>query len=134
MNLTTVVQDVRVPRFCYGTAWKEEHTAPLTELALAVGFRAIDTANQRKHYFEAAVGEAVSASGIAREELLLQTKFTYQGGQDHRLPYDPSAEPAEQVRQSLQSSLEHLRTDYLDSFVLHGPSKRSGLGAQDWQV
>ena len=35
------------PKFLYGTAWKEERTEALVELALAEGFRAIDTANQR---------------------------------------------------------------------------------------
>ena len=42
-----------VPNFLYGTAWKEDRTAALTETAIRAGFRGIDTANQRKHYFEA---------------------------------------------------------------------------------
>jgi diketogulonate reductase-like aldo/keto reductase len=115
-----------LPDFLYGTAWKEDRSAALTELALRAGFRAIDTANQRRHYFEAGVGEGLAAAyraGIAtREDLFLQTKFTYQRGQDHRLPYDPEASLAVQVAQSLASSLEHLATDRVDSFVLHGPS------------
>jgi diketogulonate reductase-like aldo/keto reductase len=116
----------QVPNFLYGTAWKEERTAALTEMAIRVGFRAIDTANQRKHYFEAGVGEALAAAYragvVKRSDLFLQTKYTSLGGQDHRLPYDPAAPPAAQVAQSLTSSLEHLQTDYIDSFVLHGPS------------
>src|SRR5262245_21385115 len=40
----------------YGTAWKEEATRALTLLALEAGFTGIDTANQRRHYHEAAVG------------------------------------------------------------------------------
>jgi diketogulonate reductase-like aldo/keto reductase len=128
------VREVNVPSFFYGTAWKEERTTALTALALASGFRAIDTANQRKHYFEAAVGEAVAASGIARAQLFLQTKFTYRDGQDHRLPYDARAPLAEQVAQSFASSLEHLRTTYVDSYVLHGPLYRAGFADQDWQV
>src|ERR1700683_5006053 len=112
--------------FLYGTAWKEDRTAALVELALRTGFRAIDTANQRRHYFEAGVGEGLAAAyraGIVpRDDLFLQTKFTYQRGQDHRLPYDPAASLAVQVAQSLASSLEHLGTDHADSFVLHGPS------------
>jgi diketogulonate reductase-like aldo/keto reductase len=115
-----------IPDFLYGTAWKEDRTANLTELALQVGFRGIDTANQRRHYFEAGVGEALAAAykaGIAtRADLFLQTKFTYQRGQDHRLPYDPSSSLSTQVAQSMASSLEHLGTDYVDSYVLHGPS------------
>ena len=45
---TVSLDGVRVPRFLYGTAWKEEQTQRLTELALRQGFRGIDTANQRK--------------------------------------------------------------------------------------
>jgi len=127
-----------LPRLMYGTAWKEEATEALTALALACGFRAIDTANQRKHYFEAGVGAAVAAAiargDVTRAQLFLQTKFTYARGQDHRLPYDPQAAPGEQVRQSFASSLEHLRTDYLDSYVLHGPERASGLTAADREV
>ena len=58
---TLLVGGVSVPRFLYGTAWKEDQTQGLTELALRQGFRGIDTANQRKHYHEAAVGQAVAA-------------------------------------------------------------------------
>jgi diketogulonate reductase-like aldo/keto reductase len=120
-----------VPDLLYGTAWKEERTQALTELALEAGFRGIDTANQRRHYFEEGVGKALAACGIPRGELFLQTKFTYRGGQDHRLPYDPEAPVAEQVRQSMASSLEHLGTDYVDSYVLHGPSSGRGWAPVD---
>ncbi len=120
-----------IPGFLYGTAWKEDRTAALTELAIRAGFRGIDTANQRRHYFEAGVGEGLAAvyrAGIVtRADLFLQTKFTYQRGQDHRLPYDPEASLALQVAQSLASSLDHLGTDHVDSFVLHGPSS-----SYDW--
>lgn len=129
---------VRVPRFLYGTAWKEADTERLTALALQHGFRGIDTANQRKHYDEAAVGRAVQsaiAAGILiRDELFLQTKFTFRDGQDHRLPYDPMAPVATQVAQSFASSLEHLGTDTIDSYVLHGPSRSRGLGAADGEA
>ncbi len=125
----------------YGTAWKEDATERLTRLALDAGFRAIDTANQRRHYFEAGVGAAVAGAirdgVVRRDELFLQTKFTFASGQDHRLPYDPGADPADQVRQSFASSLEHLQTESIDSYVLHGPSRRRGLAAEDiavWQA
>ena len=77
---------------------------------------------------------AYSAAIVARSELFLQTKFTYQAGQDHRLPYDPLASLSVQVEQSLASSLEHLGTDYVDSFVLHGPSSRYGWTESDTEV
>src|ERR1700755_1140038 len=115
-----------IPSFLYGTAWKEDRTAALTELAIRTGFRAIDTANQRKHYFEAAVGEGIAAAYragiVTRKDLFLQTKFTSQPGQDHRLPYDPAASLSDQVAQSMASSLQHLGTDYVYGSVLHGQS------------
>jgi diketogulonate reductase-like aldo/keto reductase len=114
------------PDFLYGTAWKEDRTAALVELALRAGFRGIDTANQRRHYFEAGVGQGLAAAYragvITRDELFLQTKFTYRPGQDHRLPYDPAAKLSLQVAQSMASSLDHLATDHVESFVLHGPA------------
>jgi diketogulonate reductase-like aldo/keto reductase len=125
-----------LPDFLYGTAWKEDRTPALTELALRMGFRGIDTANQRRHYFEAGVGEGLAAAYragvVARADLFLQTKFTYRPGQDHRLPYDPTAPLAVQVAQSMASSLEHLGTDYVDSYVLHGPA--SGYGWTDADI
>lgn len=117
--------------FWYGTAWKEDRTEALVTLALQAGFRAIDTANQRKHYYEAGVGAALAKVGIPRDQLFLQTKFTHLPGQDQRLPYDPKAPVTAQVQQSFESSLEHLQTDYVDSLVLHGPSAQYGLAPQD---
>jgi diketogulonate reductase-like aldo/keto reductase len=118
----------------YGTAWKEESTARLVQLAVGSGFRAIDTANQLIHYQEALVGEAMrelAKLGFARESLFLQTKFTPLDGQGGRPPYDPSADLTTQVKQSFDSSLAHLHTDYLDSYVLHSPYSRRGLGKAD---
>ncbi len=131
-------QSTPIPAFLYGTAWKEDRTQALTELALGMGFRGIDTANQRRHYVEAAVGAALtaaySAGVVRREDLFLQTKFTSMPGQDHRLPYDPAAGLATQVGQSVASSLEHLGTDYVDSYVLHGPSANHGWTEADAEV
>jgi diketogulonate reductase-like aldo/keto reductase len=135
---TLSIESVQVPRFLYGTAWKEQETQRLTETALQQGFRGIDTANQRRHYDEAAVGRAVTSSiqnaGVTREDLFVQTKFTFQAAQDHRLPYDPKAPIGVQVGQSFSGSLEHLGTGVIDSFLLHGPSQRSGLATADWEA
>ena len=133
----TADNHVSVPSFMYGTAWKKEATTQLVQLAVAAGFTAIDTANQLIHYQEALVGDALLAlaqQGVARNRLFLQTKFTPTNGQDHRTPYDASANLATQVAQSFDSSLAHLHTDYLDSYVLHGPYQRQGLGAADREV
>lgn len=137
MDKMVSYNDVVMPAFMYGTAWKEEQTARLVELAVDSGFTAIDTANQLIHYQEALVGEALLAlakKGVKRESLFLQTKFTSVSGQDHRTPYDQSADLPTQVKQSFDSSLKHIHTDYLDSYVLHGPHSRWGLNQADWDV
>jgi diketogulonate reductase-like aldo/keto reductase len=137
-TMETMAKPPAMPAFLYGTAWKEDRTAALTELALRAGFRGVDTANQRRHYLEAGVGEGLAAAYrtgfVTRSDLFLQTKFTYQRGQDHRLPYDPAAGLAVQVAQSLASSLEHLGTDHVDSYVLHGPSSGDEWTDADGEV
>lgn len=133
----TAYNQVSIPSFMYGTAWKKEATTALVLQAVEAGFRAIDTANQLIHYDEARVGEALrqlAGQGIPRDQLFLQTKFTSVNGQDHRTPYDAKADLTTQVQQSFDSSLAHLHTDYLDSYVLHGPQYRRGLVAEDWEV
>ena len=133
-----MIGTIRVPRFLYGTAWKEDDTQRLTALSLQQGFRGIDTANQRRHYNEAGVGKAIVAAiqngVVVRDDLFLQTKFTFRGGQDHRLPYDSSAPVPIQVEQSFTSSLEHLCVENIDSYMLHGPSQRFGLAEVDWEA
>src|SRR5512147_1221143 len=133
----TAYNRVAIPSFMYGTAWKKEATTGLVLQAVEAGFAAIDTANQLIHYDEARVGEALlqlAKQGVAREQLFLQTKLTPVNGQDHRLPYDAHASIKIQVQQSFESSLAHLHTDHLDSYVLHGPYSRRGLGTEDWEV
>jgi len=145
-----ILESKHLPRFIYGTAWKEENTAECTFQALKAGFRAIDTANQRKHYFEEGVGEGLSqflnlnqsttgvnspiTSKITRADLFLQTKFTFANGQDHRKPYNESDPYSLQVEKSYASSLKHLNTNYLDSYVLHGPSAHQNITEIDLEV
>ncbi len=127
----------KFPSFIYGTAWKEDATAGLVDTAVSTGFSAIDTANQPRHYQERLVGEALlrlAGKGINREDLFLQSKFTPADGHDHRIPYDPSENLTTQVKQSFESTLKNLHTDYLDSYLLHGPYSQPGLGNEDWEV
>lgn len=133
----TSYNGITMPAMMYGTAWKKDATAKLVEAAVDAGFRSIDTANQLIHYDEALVGEALLAlqqKGIDRQSLFLQTKFTSVNGQDSRTPYDAKANLTTQVNQSMASSLKHLHTDYIDSYVLHGPYSRQGLTPQDLEV
>ncbi len=125
------------PSFIYGTAWKEERTTELVELAIASGFKAIDTAGQPKHYQEDLVGAALINAfnaGLSRDSLFIQTKFTPLDGHDERVPYDPSKTLAAQVRQSFENSLANLGLDFIDCYLLHGPYSHPYLGSSDWEV
>lgn len=127
-----------IPRYFYGTAWKEEKTLSLTVEALQAGFTAIDTANQRKHYYEEAVGLGVQKflelKNKTRKDLFLQTKFTFARGQDHRKPYQEKDSYTKQVSDSFTSSLAHLQTSYIDSYVLHGPYSGEGIHEEDLET
>ncbi|MGY8524622.1 2,5-didehydrogluconate reductase DkgB [Paracidovorax citrulli] len=81
--------------------------------ALDVGYRAIDTAQIYGN--EAEVGEAIAASGVAREQLYVTTKIwvdNYAG--DKLVP-------------SLKESLSKLRTDYVDLTLIHWPALSKGV-------
>ncbi len=134
-NIFESLSGVKIPIQIYGTAWKKERTADLVEEALSKGFRGVDTACQPRHYNEPLVGEGISRSGINRSELFIQTKFTPFGGQDpDNCPYNPSHSLEDQIKTSLSVSLENLKTDYLDSLVLHSPLKTLEETLRAWNV
>jgi diketogulonate reductase-like aldo/keto reductase len=126
------------PKIIYGTAWKKDKTTDLVVQAVLSGFRAIDTACQPKHYREDLVGNALEIlsrdHNIQRTDLFIQTKFTSVDGQDPKnIPYDQSTELTEQVKQSMKKSLENLKTDYIDSLVLHSPMKTYDNTMKVWR-
>lgn len=135
MNHFESLSGVKIPLQIYGTAWKKERTADLVEQALQKGFRGIDTACQPKHYNEPLVGEGISRSGLTRNELFIQTKFTPFGGQDPATcPYDPNSPIEDQIKKSLSVSLENLKTDYLDSLLLHSPLRTWEENEKAWNI
>ena len=116
----------------YGNAWKGPHAEQNILEAVALGYRSFDTANvYPASYNETAMGAALEkarAGGLRREDLFIQTKFSPGIANDNCPdgPWDPTtcmwdknAPLAMQVKQSVQTSLVHLRVDTIDSFVLH---------------
>ena len=75
--------------------------------AIEVGYRSIDTA--ATYLNEEAVGKAVRASGVKREELFITTKLWVQ---DHG--YD-------NTKRAFEKSLKKLGLDYLDMYLIHKP-------------
>jgi 2,5-diketo-D-gluconate reductase A len=84
-----------------------EATQRTVEHALEVGYRHLDTAQMYGN--EAEVGAAIAASGIARDELYVTTKLN----NGNHLPDD--------ARRSFAESLERLRLDHVDLFLIHWP-------------
>jgi 2,5-diketo-D-gluconate reductase A len=84
--------------------------------ALAVGYRHIDTATMYGN--EEAVGQALVADGIARNDVFLTTKLR---------PSDIG-----QAEKILRRSRRALRTDRIDLWLLHWPPSRPGTSRQAW--
>ncbi|MEI0477348.1 MULTISPECIES: aldo/keto reductase [Brachyspira] len=75
--------------------------------AIEEGYRLIDTA--QAYFNEEGVGEAVSKSGIKREEFFLVSKVWITNG------------GYEKAKVSIDESLKKLKTDYLDLMLIHQP-------------
>lgn len=99
---------LNMPALGFGTFQLDESTVrEILPQALELGYRHIDTAQIYGN--EAAVGDAVARSGLAREELFLTTKV-----------WVDRFEPDELIR-SVHESLERLGTDHVDMLLLHWP-------------
>ena len=103
------INGIVVPTIAYGVYQVKDaaQCQKAVEDALAVGYRALDTAASYGN--EAAVGAAIKASGIKREELFVTTKLWLE---------DASEEGA---KRAVDRSLELLGLDYLDSYLIHQP-------------
>ena len=138
MNYFTSNRNIKIPNMIYGTAWKKERTPELVAEALECGFRGVDTAGQPKHYQEHLVGEGLLKayeSGLKREDLYLQTKFTPIDGQDRsNMPYLESDDIVTQIEKSFANSKKNLHTDFIDSYVLHSPIFPGTLLLKAWDV
>jgi diketogulonate reductase-like aldo/keto reductase len=137
MNTFLSNQNIQMPNMIYGTAWKKENTANLVCKAILKGFKGVDTACQPKHYREDLVGQGLLKayeSGIKREDLFLQTKFTPIDGQDQsNMPYLQSDEIEVQVEKSFETSKRNLKTDFIDSYILHSPVYPGAKLQKVWQ-
>lgn len=102
---------VSVPALGFGTfRMNEEECAHAVESAIRVGFRHLDTAEIYKN--EAAVAEGIAAAGVPRKDLFITTK----AWMDDMSPTG--------LRKSLDASLQALRTDYVDLWLIHWPNPK----------
>lgn len=108
MEYVTLANGVKMPILGFGVyqVTKEECERCVLD-ALKVGYRSLDTA--QSYFNEEEVGSAIEKSGVKREDIFLTTKVWVE-----HYGY-------EKAKQSVLTSMEKLKTDYLDLCLLHQP-------------
>ncbi len=110
------MQGLRMPKLGFGTyRMVGAECQAAVESALGIGYRHIDTAQMYGN--EAEVGAALANSGVPRDEIHLTTKVWWQ-----------SLAPAA-MRDAMSASLEKLRTDHVDLYMIHWPHPDMDLPA-----
>ena len=104
----TLNDQTTIPQLGFGVFQvPPEETAATVGSALEVGYRHIDTAQMYQN--EQGVGEAIAASGIARDDIYVTTKLN----NGFHAPDD--------ARRAFEESLEKLGLDRVDLFLVHWP-------------
>ncbi|WP_458108910.1 aldo/keto reductase [Arthrobacter sp. R3-55] len=112
MKNVTLNNGIEMPILGFGVFQiPEEETQAAVEAALATGYRHLDTAASYGN--ENAVGAAIKASGINRDELFITTKLWIQ--------HAPTGSVYDDTKRSFQNSLNRLGLDYLDLYLIHQP-------------
>lgn len=102
-------QGMRMPKLGLGT-WrlKGPECAAAVEQALALGYRHVDTAEMYGN--EDAVGDALARTSVPRADIHVTSKVWW----DHLAP--------DAMDQAITQTLRHLRTDYVDLYLVHWPA------------
>ena len=113
-NLKT--QGISLPRLGLGTfRMQGDVCRAAVESALHLGYRHIDTAEMYAN--EQAIGAAIAASGVARQDLHVTTKV-----------WNENLAP-EAIRRAFETSLKKLRLDHVDLYLVHWPAQNMNLPA-----
>lgn len=117
----TLNNGVEIPRVGFGV-WRmsEEETEPAVAAALEAGYRSIDTAALYEN--EPAVGRAIRASGLPREEVFVTTKL------------DNNAHGRDLALKAFEESQAKLDLDYVDLYLIHWPLPKKDLYVETWQA
>ena len=110
-----------IPALGLGTfRLKDDVVIASVKTALELGYRTIDTAQIYDN--EAAVGQAIAESGVARDELFITTKIWIENLSKDKLIA------------SLKESLQKLRTDYVDLTLIHWPSPNDAVSVEEFMA
>jgi 2,5-diketo-D-gluconate reductase A len=109
-----------IPTIGLGT-WPmdDEGAARVVPRAIELGYRLLDTAYAYGN--ETGVGRGIAASGVAREELFVTTRF------------DKQWHSVEGVLETTQASLRRLGVDYLDLLLVHWPNPDQDRYVEAWE-
>ena len=109
-------QGISLPRLGLGTfRMQGDICRAAVESALGLGYRHVDTAEMYGN--EDAVGAAIATSGIPRKELHITTKVWHEN-------LAPDA-----ICRAFDASLNRLRLDHVDLYLVHWPSRNMNLPA-----
>jgi 2,5-diketo-D-gluconate reductase A len=114
-------ENEQIPQLGYGVFQvpPKETEQPVAE-ALSAGYRHIDTAAAYRN--EGAVGLALRASGIPRDELFVTTKC-WNDDQGY-----------EQAKRACRASLERLELSHLDLYLIHWPVPAHDRYVETWNA
>jgi 2,5-diketo-D-gluconate reductase A len=112
---------VQIPQIGFGVFQiDEKDVVRPVELAIEAGYRSIDTASAYDN--EGGVGTAIAQSGIPRSELFVTTKvWNADQGYDSTL-------------KAFEASLDRLRLDYVDMYLIHWPAPALGKFVETWHA
>ncbi|WP_100498903.1 aldo/keto reductase [Geodermatophilus chilensis] len=110
---------VTIPQLGLGTArLPDEETRRIVREALEVGYRFVDTAASYEN--ERGVGQGIADSGLPREEVFVSTKLR---GRE---------QGSDSAKEALRSSLDRLRLDHVDLYLIHWPLPRLDRYVASW--
>jgi 2,5-diketo-D-gluconate reductase A len=111
----------KIPQIGLGTYQAAaDRTAKMVEMALGVGYRHIDTAMIYRN--EAGVGAGLRASGLPREDVFITTKLWN------------SDQGREAAWAAFNTSLDRLKLDYVDLYLIHWPVPARDLYVESWET
>lgn len=119
--LISLNDSMKMPTVGFGT-WKVEEGdgAETVSAAIESGYRLIDTAMIYNN--EKGVGEGIKKSGLSREEIFLTTKVWN------------SDQGYDQTLRAFEKSLERLKTDYIDLYLIHWPMPEMKKYVGTWKA
>lgn len=110
-----------IPQLGFGV-WQvpDDEAENAVSEAIRAGYRLIDTAQGYEN--EAGVGRAIAKADVPREQLFITSKLR-NGAHDH-----------DEAIKAFEASLERLKLDYLDMFLIHWPVPEQDKYIDAWHA